>query len=388
MIWMGISTELKDKKMFQFIVDELDKEILWFENVDDLKKQVPPNEKGVLLMSADIEGEEIYNFCRQFSIAYPFISIVVFSREQEVDVRQAIRSGAYDVVTYQVTKQQLMDTLLEAESFAGTETGTKTPKKTARVITICSTKGGVGKTTFSVNLACAIGKQSKKVLVIDLDLQFGDVSMFFDRKPKRTIYEWTKQDGENTFEKLKSYIVPVNDNVEMIPAPLRPEFSEAITEEHINRLITKVKPYYDVVIIDTAPFMEEKILTALEQTDEIFVVTILDLPTLKNTKIFLDTLHSLSLKGKVRVVVSRAAKRNAISIKEAETAMGMPIFLSIPDEAKVVSVSVNEGSPFIYSSPGSKIAKLVFGAANELFETPKPVKKSLFSRRLVPIGRS
>lgn len=374
--------------MFQFIVDEMDKEIQWFENVDELKKEVPPNEKGVLLMSANSEGEEIYNFCRQFSITYPFVSIVVFSREEEVDVRKAIRSGAYDVVAYQETKQQLKDTLLEAESFAGTETGTKTPKKTAKVITICSTKGGVGKTTFSVNLACAIGKTSKKVLVIDLDLQFGDVSMFFDRKPKRTIYEWTKQDGENTFEKLKPFIVPINDHVEIIPAPSRPEFSEAITEEHINRLITKVKPYYDVVIVDTAPFMEEKILTALEQTDEIFVVTILDLPTLKNTKVFLDTLHSISLKGKVRVVVSRVSKRSAISIKKAEEALGIPIFLSIPDEAKVVSASVNEGSPFIYSSPGSKIAKLVFDAANELFENPKPVKKSLFSRRLVPIGRS
>lgn len=370
-------------------MDELDKEIRWFDTLQELKGSISEDEKGVLLMAAAAETEEVYDICRQFYLSYPFISIILFSPHNHIDIRKAFRSGVYDVITFPISKQQLLDTLQEAEENAQNETGTKVPRKKARVITVCSTKGGVGKTTFSVNLACAIAKQLKKVIVIDLDLQFGDVAMFFDQKPKKTIYEWTKEEAGGTFEKLKSYIHPFNDYIDIFAAPIRPEFSEAITEEHINRLIAKVKPFYDVVLIDTAPFMEGNILTALEESDDIFVVTIFDLPTLKNTKIFLDTLNSLSLDNKVKIAVNRVSKRNGIKQKAAESLLGLPIFLKIPDAEKVVVSSVNEGNPYVYSSPRSKVAKLIFSLAGQLFSETKPAakKKLFFSRKDVQAGR-
>ena len=236
--------------------------------------------------------------------------------------------------------------------------------KNGRVITVASTKGGVGKTTVAVNLAVAYGKKSAKVAVIDLDLQFGDVAMFFDVQPKRTIYDWVKENKEG--KQIESYMTPFKDGISVLAAPQRPEFAEFITGDDVRKVIDKLKKQFDVVIIDVSSHMNENVLVALENSDDILILTYLDLPTLKNSKMLIDTLASLQLDERVRVVLNRQMKIKGITTDTVEKVVGKKIFSALPIMEKAMVTAVNEGQPLGYSNPRSKVAKKIFQIAETL----------------------
>jgi pilus assembly protein CpaE len=376
---------------------EIGKELLWIDTLGQINDLIMDGDIGILVISSSPRNtnDEIYEISNQLSQLYPNLSLIIIAEDNNLDIRKAMRSGVFDILQSPLSQYQVMETINEAEKRLMSQQNSqpifeekKALTKKARIITVCSTKGGVGKTTFSVNLAAAFAKQFKKVAVIDLDLQFGDISMFFDCNPKKTIYEWIKESKNNPKENIQAYLHSYNEYIDIMPAPIRPEFSEVILEEHIGHLITKLLPLYDIVIVDTAPYMEDKILTALERSDDIFLLTFLDLPTLKNSKIFLETLQSLSLDQKVKVILNRDSKKKGLNSSTAETVLGVPIFMKIPDVEKVVAVSVNEGFPYVYSNPRAKISKIIYSLALEISGKPvKQEKKSLFGKKVPQAGR-
>lgn len=388
------STRLEEVNLF---VKDLGKEIDWSDSSTDITKQIINGEPVILIISASQEKneDEIFKVCRQLIHYNQNLAVVLIIEEGQINIRKAMVSGVFDVLTIPLNKNRVTESLKEAESYLSTQkqdipkvNEPVAPMKNARVVTVCSTKGGVGKTTFTVNLAAAFAKQLKKIAVIDLDLQFGDISMFFNCNPKKTIYEWVKEGKNSLLENAKAYMHSYNEYIDIMPAPIRPEFSEAILEEHIGQLVTSLKPHYDLVLIDTAPFMEDKILTALDKSDDIFLLTFLDLPTLKNSKIFVETLKSLSQDQKVKIILNRDSKKKGLNSSTAEQILGMPIFIKIPDVEKVVAVSVNEGNPYVYSNPRAKISKIIYSLAIELSGNQNlQQKKSLFGRKVSQAGR-
>ena len=248
-------------------------------------------------------------------------------------------------------------------------TSSNRTNKKGRVITVASTKGGVGKTTVAVNLAAAYGKKSAKVAVVDLDLQFGDVAMFFDVQPKRTIYDWVKENKEG--KQIESYMTPFKDGISVLAAPQRPEFAEFVTGDDVRKAIDKLKQQFDVVIIDVSSHMNENVLVALENSDDILLLTYLDLPTLKNSKMLIDTLASLQLDERVKVVLNRQMKIKGITTDTVEKVVGKKIFSALPVMEKVMVTAVNEGQPLGYSNPRSKVAKKIFQMAETLSDHNK-----------------
>ncbi|RHW42543.1 hypothetical protein D1B31_02790 [Neobacillus notoginsengisoli] len=383
------------------VYEELEKHALtlkskvrWLKSKEDLADNI---EKGLVFLTVSNDDiiEDLYEELIAFSGSNQGIPILI-DIEDQVDIRKAIRAGAFDVLPFPVPPETIRETVKEAEKILlqvkveseKAPVKKDSPEKDAKIITVCSTKGGVGKTTFTVNLAAAFAKQFKKVAVVDLDLQFGDVSMFFDCKPNKTIYEWVKEEYYGQPEKLSGYMYAVNEYIDIMAAPIRPEFSEVILEEHIQKLTDYLRPDYDVVLIDTAPYVEGNILTALEKSDDIFLVTFLDLPTLKNCKIFIDTLHSLGLVKKTKIVLNRDSKKRGLNKENAEEVLGMKIHTRIPDVEKVVVTSVNEGNPYVYSYPRAKISKVMYSLAQDFFGNPvKKQKRSLFAKKVVNEGR-
>ncbi|WP_316571647.1 AAA family ATPase [Neobacillus sp. YIM B06451] len=369
-------------------------EVSWIKRKTDIPEEA---KKSIIFLAISKEDNEegLYEELNVFFKNNQGIPILI-DIENRLDIRKALRAGAFDVLPFPFSIDALRETVREAERILvskkvvseKTQVKEEAPTKKARIITVCSTKGGVGKTTFTVNLAAAFAKQLKKVAVVDLDLQFGDVSMFFDCKPNKTIYEWVKEDCYGQPERLGGYMHSVNEYIDILAAPIRPEFSEVILEEHIQKLTAYLRPHYDVVLIDTAPYVEGNILTALEKSDDIFMITYLDLPTLKNCKIFIDTLQTLELGKKVKVILNRDSKKRGINKETAEDVLGMPVHTRIPDLEKVVVNSVNEGNPFVYSYPRAKISKVMYTLAQDLFGKPlKKERKPFFARKALNEGR-
>ena len=357
----------------------------WVTNEIDLYEQIYID-KPCIVFLPNSASYDVYNVCNKISKTFPLTTtLLIFRSEEELDMKRALKSRAGDVIFL----SSPLDMIDQDIKLAIENSGEKPfqqhrlmPKKSARVLTVCSTKGGVGKTTVAVNLAAAFGKKLK-VVVVDLDLQFGDVAMFFDIKPKKTIYDWAKEDKEG--KQIENYLTHYKYGISILAAPQRPEFAEVITGDDVRNGLNNLKQLFDVVIIDASSYMNEIGLVALENSDDILLMTYLDLPTLKNTKILLDTLISLQLGERVRVVLNRQTRVKGITTSTVEKVVGKRIFSSLPVMEKAMVSAVNEGKPLSYSHPRSLVAKRISQMAETLLKI-QPAIEIQEDKQLAPVG--
>src|ERR671937_527889 len=198
-----------------------------------------------------------------------------------------------------------------------------------KIVTGFSPKGGTGKTVTATNLACSLAKhEGRRTLLLDLDLQFGDAAIMLGIEPEKTIYDLVVAPGELDSEKLAGYTTKHVSGLEVLPAPLRPEDAELVTEAKLGRLLEVARDAYDVIVVDTSPFFHGPMLATLDRTDELMLLCSLDVPTLKNLRLALQTLDLLSFpKQRVRIVLNRSNSKVGMKPNEVEGALGMKVRL-------------------------------------------------------------
>jgi pilus assembly protein CpaE len=256
-----------------------------------------------------------------------------------------------------------------------------TSRQVGRVVTVFSPKGGTGKTVTASNLGAALAKQGKKTLLLDLDLQFGDAAIVMGIEPEKTIYDLVVAPGELDFEKLAGYITHHPCGLDILPAPLRPEDAELVTEPKITRLLEVARECYDIIIVDTSPFFHGPMLATLDRTDELLVLCGLDVPTLKNVRLALQTLELLSFPtNRIRFVLNRANTKVGLSKREVETALKVSISVEIPSD-RAVPICVNQGNPAVLAQPNTDFAKAMTALAKTLVPVSRPVTGQASSKR-------
>jgi pilus assembly protein CpaE len=251
-----------------------------------------------------------------------------------------------------------------------------------KIVTVFSPKGGTGKTVTATNLAAACAKfEGRKTLLLDLDLQFGDAAIMLGIEPEKTIYDLVVAPGELDAEKLAGYTTKHACGLEVLPAPLRPEDAELVTEAKLGRLLEVAREAFDVIIVDTSPFFHGPMLATLDRTDELLLLCSLDVPTLKNLRLALQTLDLLSFpKQRVRIVLNRSNSKVGMKPNEVEGALGMKVRFELPSD-RAVPLSVNRGNPVVLAEEGADVSKAIKLVAKELFAAPKEEGKK---RRLLP----
>jgi pilus assembly protein CpaE len=256
------------------------------------------------------------------------------------------------------------------------------PGRNGKIVTVFSPKGGTGKTVTATNLATAFAKfEAKKTLLLDLDLQFGDAAIMLGLEPDKTIYDLVVAPGELDTEKLAGYTTKHTSGVEVLPAPLRPEDAELVTEPKLARLLEVARESYDAIVVDTSPFFHGPMLATLDRTDELLLLSSLDVPTLKNLRLALQTLELLSFpKQRIKIVLNRANSKVGMKQNEVEGALGMKVRFEIPSD-RAVPLAVNRGKPVILDEEGADVSKAIRQMAKALF----PVEQARAARRrLVP----
>ncbi|TYS71027.1 AAA family ATPase [Sutcliffiella horikoshii] len=331
--------------------------------IDELLNELDAPEKRIIFIDKSI-SPNFYSLTMQLKKLDPNNFVIMVGKDlKEADIRLAMRAGMMDCINLQDDIELIKNGLIEskrhieylkkqeahAPSFA---------QKEGRIITSSSTKGGVGKTTFAVNLAYSLQKKNQSVILVDLHLQFGDVAMFCDVKPKKTIYEWVKEDFDRKNRNVQAYLTKTYlENVSILAAPLRPEFSEIIKPEHIRELFLELKKWYDIIIVDTHSHVDDLLLETLELSDEIYLLTNGNLPAVRNTKLFMDTLQSLQLKAKPQLVVNAVKKDDPLKLENMKKILGVKILTVLPSEEKIVKKSVATGIPFVADSPKKGLSK-------------------------------
>ena len=251
-----------------------------------------------------------------------------------------------------------------------------------KIVTVFSPKGGTGKTVTATNLAAACAKfEGRKTLLLDLDLQFGDAAIMLGVEPEKTIYDLVVAPGELDAEKLAGYTTKHACGLEVLPAPLRPEDAELVTEAKLGRLLEVAREAFDVIVVDTSPFFHGPMLATLDRTDELLLLCSLDVPTLKNLRLALQTLDLLSFpKQRVRIVLNRSNSKVGMKPNEVEGALGMKVRFEVPSD-RAVPLSVNRGNPVVLAEEGADVSKAIKAMAKELFPAVKDEGKK---RRLLP----
>jgi pilus assembly protein CpaE len=251
-----------------------------------------------------------------------------------------------------------------------------------KIVTVFAPKGGTGKTVTATNLAAACAKfEKRKTLLLDLDLQFGDAAIMLGIEPDKTIYDLVVAPGELDSEKLAGYTTKHASGLEVLPAPLRPEDAELVTEAKLGRLLEVARESFDVIVVDTSPFFHGPMLATLDRTDELLLMCALDVPTLKNLRLALQTLDLLSFpKQRVSIVLNRANSKVGMKPNEVEGALGMKVRFEVPSD-RAVPLTVNRGIPVVLAEEGADVSKAIKSMAKNLFAAPKEQGKK---RRLMP----
>ena len=309
--------------------------------------------------------------------------ILLASGEASVLLEEALDSDVSDVLLLPQMTENVVFAIRKAGRSSLRPAPSAAPTRRGRIVTVFSPKGGTGKTVTSTNLAAAFAKfEGKRTLLLDLDLQFGDAAIMLGLEPEKTIYDLVVAPGELDSEKLAGYTTRHPSGLDILPAPVRPEDAELVTETKLSRLLEVARESYDVIVVDTSPFFHGPMLATLDRTDELLLVCGLDVPTLKNVRLALQTLELLAFpQNRIRVVLNRANSKVGMKRSEVEGALEVKVRFEIPSD-RAVPISVNRGTPAVLAESGSDYAKAVRAMAKGLqpAETSKSQRRRLFKR--------
>jgi len=230
-------------------------------------------------------------------------------------------------------------------------------KTRSRVFAFFSGKGGVGKTTICTNAAVALATRGKKVLLVDLDLQFGDADMALDVEPNETIVDLSRDQSGVTLDSLLATCTTHPSGVQLLASPSSPELAEYVTSASVKSVLDIARNYFEYILMDCGCSLVDPVITALENSDTIFMVNDVNILSLKRAKICMNVISQLNQKDKAHLVVNKNVKKNTVKIEDFENLLGIPAYAVIPSDFKSVNSSLNNGQPVILYKPRSPIAR-------------------------------
>lgn len=342
---------------------------------------------GVDLQVALVTAEHV-------KLHYPATAVVLVRETITSDVyAPALDAGVGAVVAYD-DSQALAAAVGRARLTWETIQGPATEGRQAgHVITVFSPKGGVGKTTMSVNIALALTALGSRVCIVDLDLAFGDVAITLQLIPSHTLADAAGFEDQLDWSMLQSITTEHRTGLCVLAAPTNPEGRERITATLVRRVLAQLRDHFDHVVVDTPPGFDDQVLGAFDETDEVVVVATLDVPTIKNVKVAIETLDLLHLVRDHRhLVLNRADQEVGLTAANVAELLGVPVDLTLPSDL-AVALATNNGDPIVSAAPDHVVARTILDFARGLpgvEVSPEAVvagRRGLFGRRRKEVAR-
>lgn len=262
------------------------------------------------------------------------------------------------------------------------------PTSTAegKLVVLIGPKGGSGKTLCSTNLAAALAANGQSVVVVDLDLQFGDVGLALGLTPERTIYDLLTSGGSMDAEKVDAFLAKHESGIHALLAPRRPDQAGLVTVEFLRDVYAMLRTTHDVVIIDTPPQFTPEVIAAVDASTDVCVVAMLDALSLKNLRLGLETLELMGYpEDRIRFVLNRADSQVGIDLDDVHAIVGRGPDVRVPSD-RAITRSVNEGMPIALKSSGSDAGRAFHQLAS--LYTPVPQATGAKRRRRLSFSRA
>jgi pilus assembly protein CpaE len=322
----------------------------------------------------------------------PAAGVIMMSVQSEADyLRRAMIAGARDYLTKPISGEDLSETIRRVfESMAverkkaaavpvqpGGGPAGPTPVGAAlgHIISVYSPQGGAGVTTIASNMAVALMREGTRVLLVDADLQFGDVGVFLNLQSNHTILDLTEAVAELDDDLVQSVLVSHGTGLKVLLAPQSPEDAARVVPGDVAEIIRQISGTFDYVIVDMSKMLDDVALNLLDMSDRIVVVTTPTLPAIKSVRMILDLFQTLEYpENKVVFVMNRvnleAKGRAAIPVEAIEKNLRRRTDARIPLNEAVFLSAVNTGVSVIATDPSKS-------PASELIFLAEQVRKSL-----------
>jgi pilus assembly protein CpaE len=340
-----------------------------------------------VVVACEPESENVLWFIGEAARKYPDRPVVVLCHGTPNGlVRHAFEAGAEDLV--------MLPVAFAEPGAVGEQLGFAVEKAVARrrggtaagagalasLICVLGPKGGIGKTLTSANLAAALAEMRKRVVIVDLDLQFGDVGLSLGLTPQRTVYDLVKSGGSLDAEKLEAYLTPHESGARVLMAPVRPDQAAAVTVEFLQEIYPLLRSSHDFVVVDTPPGFMPEVIASIDASTHICLVGTLDSLSLKNTKLGLETLELMGYESeRISMVLNRADSKVGVTHEDVTAIVGRSADILVPSHRDIAR-SVNEGRPIVLSRPRSDVAR-AFRSLADLYAGKPAAKSSALKRR-------
>jgi pilus assembly protein CpaE len=331
----------------------------------------------------DMDGIAATEIIRQ---KMPAVQVVILSVQGDQNyMRRAMLVGARDFLTKPPMPDELVAAIRRAgkmareersksaQVFIATQGGPNRPVTSnlmtrGKIILIYSPKGGTGCTTIAVNLAVALHNEETRVVIVDASLQFGDVAIFMNEQGKNTILDLAPIVDELDPEIVDNVVIKnAATGVHILASPSRPENAEKVVAEQFAKLLRYLRQLYAYVIVDSSAYLTEVNLSVLDIADAIVLVSTQDIPSIKNDRLFLDLLLTLSIPvEKIAFVMNKFDKRIAISAEKVGENLKQEVMAVIPLDERTVIPAVNRGVPFMLDNKTQPAARGIYTLAEAL----------------------
>ncbi len=329
-------------------------------------KELQPD---VALIDINMPGMDGIQTTEKLLSQVPGTQVIIMSVQGEQDyLRRAMLAGASDFLVKPFSGDELANSIrhvcqrrpravAQAPAERPAEEKERTP---GRMIAVFSPKGGVGCTTLVVNLAVALKLEQPdlRVAIMDGSLQFGDVGVLMDLRPDKTINDLIVRFEQLDADLLSDVMVSHSSGVKVLQAPQAPQQAELITPDHVRAILTLLRKNFDYVFVDTWSSFQEKVLTVLDTADRIVLLTTLEMPSIKNVRLFLDVAELLQYpRGKIILVANHADTRTGIPVREVSRNLRFDVTATISTDNQAVTNSVNRGVPLVLAESNCQVAK-------------------------------
>jgi pilus assembly protein CpaE len=346
----------------------------------------------VVALGPDVATDDALALASAFDLSRPDISVVIVAPPSTDLLQEALRAGARDVIAPDMAPADLRAAIERAfdtathrkKVFDGDDPGAGDDDGSHVIMALCP-KGGAGKTTISSNLALALAQVAPgEVVIIDLDVQFGDVASALGLRPDLTLSEAVASIDTLDATTLKAHLtVHPHDDLYVLCAPTSPTAADDITVEQIDRVIALLAQSFRYVVIDTASGLDENTLAGLEHATDLLLISATDVPSIRAT---VKEIEALRVIGKPQhlwhFVLNRADARTGLTISAIERTVGLNVDVAIPS-SRSVPLSLNQGEPIVLADPRSSVSSAMHQLVRRLAPqaAPADTRPGIFRRR-------
>ena len=350
-----------------------------FSDAFEAYNYVIENRTNIIIVDISEDPDLTFELINKITTLNKQAKVIVTSYNADADlVIKSMRIGAREFLTKPMKEQEAITAIIKLKDLVQ---GNLSDNNKCKIISTFSNKGGIGKTAIAVNLALELANLTKeKVALIDLNLQLGDVTTFLDLNPSFDISYVVNNINRVDESFLLSTLEQYKDtSLYVLADPPYLEQAEDITSDQIAKLFDVLKETFSYIVVDTGSSFDGKTITVLDSSDLILLVTIVNLPAIRNCQRCLELFDRLGYtKEKVKIVLNRYMENEEIKTEDVEDVLDKKVYWKIPNNYFTIMSAINKGIPVGMINEDSNISRSYRDLAALLSDniiSPNPTKK-------------